>query len=140
MVMENRIPKNKWERLIQIPPIKIQMILNNITRQPEELLPERTSDPKGHKASMASFNVCSPNGIPIMVIIRSTLDMRYSIEMMMPPKTSQIILPRIFMVLVLMNRKVIKNGEAAMIFETTEANSQEKTLQWDHDIKLTFAG
>jgi hypothetical protein len=42
---------------------------------------------------MASFNVCNPKGIPMMVIIRSTLAITYSIAVIRPPQSSQIRLP-----------------------------------------------
>ena len=51
---------------------------------------------KGNNAISASFNDCSPKGIPIMVTIISKLATRYSILVIMPPQISQIRLPKNF--------------------------------------------
>lgn len=96
IVMANNTPKNIWVMDIQKPPIKIQMRFIMVERQPELLLLSLISVPKGHKATMASFRVCIPKGIPTIVTIKSMLDITYSKEIIMPPKTSQMRFPRNF--------------------------------------------
>jgi hypothetical protein len=65
-------------------------------KQPPEFPVSVTLLPKGHNASLASFNVCSPKGIPMIVIIRIRLDIAYSMAVMIPPNKSQIMLPAVF--------------------------------------------
>jgi hypothetical protein len=95
MVMANNNPKTKWVRLIHRPPISIQMIFIMVLRHPGSFGLLTTSLPKGTRASMESFSVCIPNGIPIMVRQRRTLEMTYMIKMINPPKIIRIISPRI---------------------------------------------
>ena len=66
-------------------------------RQPLLLGISTTLLPKGHRASTPSFKVCKPNGMPMMVINSPTLETKYSMAMNNPPKTTQIIFPKIFM-------------------------------------------
>ena len=80
-----------------MPPIKIQMIFIRMLRQPPALSVVRTSRPKGQRARMESFSVWMPKGMPMMVIIRTRLEIRYSTAVMRPPKRSQMMLPRKFM-------------------------------------------
>lgn len=81
--------------LIQSPPINSQIIFMMVDRQPDAFSLCRISFPNGHNARTASFRVCRPNGIPIMVMIRIKLEIKYSMAIKMPPKSSQIMFPRI---------------------------------------------
>jgi hypothetical protein len=99
MVMASNNPKTKWIRLIHRPPIRIQMIFIIVLRHPGSFGLFTTSLPKGTRASMESFSVCIPNGIPIMVRQRRILEMTYIKKMINPPKIIQIIFPRIFIYL-----------------------------------------
>lgn len=95
IVMQNSRPKIKWVRQIQMPPKSIQITFIIIERQPLLELPLSVIFvPKGQSATLASLSVCSPKGMPMMVMIRSKLATRYSSATKSPPKTSQIILPR----------------------------------------------
>lgn len=52
--------------------------------------------PKGHNATFASFNVCRPSGMPMMVIIMAMLEIKYSMAIITPPNTNQIMLSKTF--------------------------------------------
>lgn len=51
-----------------------------------------TFAPNGNKANDANLIDCSPNGIPIIVTIKATLEIMYSMQIIKPPK----IIHRIF--------------------------------------------
>lgn len=93
--MHSSNPKNRCVRQIQKPPMKIQITFMTRHRQPPELPLSVTRLPKGQRASIPNFNVCNPKGIPIIVIISSKLDIRYSTAVSNPPQISQMILPKI---------------------------------------------
>ncbi len=92
---------------MQKPPQTIHKIFIITVKQPPELPVSMTLLPNGHNASNASFSVCRPKGIPIMVIIRSRLDITYSMLVMIPPNISQIIFPRIFINLCFYNKSIL---------------------------------
>lgn len=96
MVMPRRIPITMCERLIQTPPIRIQIKFIKVYK-PEDVSWFSIFFPKGHRANSASFKVWMPKGIPIMVIIKMRLAMKYSIAIKSPPKTSHSTFPSNFM-------------------------------------------
>lgn len=93
MVMKKNKPKKACDKAIQIPPINNQIIFMIVARHPVALSVKTDDLPNGHNAREASLSVCKPNGIPMMVIIKSTLEIKYSIAIKIPPNTSQIKLP-----------------------------------------------
>jgi len=96
IVIQSMIPKNKCVRQMPNPPTIIHSTFMMIDKQPLDPPLSITLLPKGHNASIASFNVCKPKGIPIMVIIIRILEIRYSSAVIRPPKMSQIIFPKNF--------------------------------------------
>jgi hypothetical protein len=93
--MPRRIPRIMCERLIQTPPIRIQITFMTVDN-PEGLEFNSVSLPNGQNAKEASFKVWMPKGIPIMVIIKMRLAMKYSMAIKSPPKTSHSIFPSNF--------------------------------------------
>ena len=93
-----------------MPPIKIQIKFMITNKQPPEFPSSLTRLPKGHSAKIANFKVCNANGMPIIVIINSRLATKYSIAISKPPNNSQIIFPKNFIIIIvieLMNAKII---------------------------------
>lgn len=82
-----------WDIAIQMPPNNNHKIFINVDRHPVALSVKTDDLPNGHNAREASLSVCKPNGIPMMVIIKSTLEIKYSIAIKIPPNTNQIKLP-----------------------------------------------
>lgn len=105
--MPRRIPKNRWDIHIQIPPVRIQIRFITVDRQPVPLSTERVSLPNGHSANSASFNVCNAKGIPIIVTNRIMLEIKYSMAINIPPKSSQIKFPIVFMMIMLACAKIL---------------------------------
>ena len=97
MVIQKSTPKIAWVRKIHTPPIKNQIMFIKLERQPCADSLFVISAPNGHKASMPSLIDCKPKGIPIIVINKKTLAIKYSRAIKIPPKTNQIIFPIIFM-------------------------------------------
>ena len=52
----------------------------------------------GQMASIPSFRLCKPNGMPMMVIIITSPAMKYSNAICSPPKTTQMMFPIVFIV------------------------------------------
>jgi hypothetical protein len=98
IVMQSNTPKIRWVAAMHNPPVKSHNTFIKMYRHPEALACTRVSLPKGHNASDAIFRVCNPKGIPIIVIIRMILPMKYSIAIIIPPNISQIRFPKKFMV------------------------------------------
>lgn len=97
MVMLKRIPQRRCDRKIQMPPTKNQMIFMMVERQPWGDSLCTILLPKGHRASMPSLMVCRPNGMPMIVTNRAMLEIKYCTATMIPPNTSQMMFPNIFM-------------------------------------------
>ena len=93
MVMKKNKPNTAWDIAIQIPPNNNHKIFITVDRIPVAFSVKTDDLPKGHNAREASFRVCSPNGIPMMVTINRKLLITYSMAIKIPPKTNQIILP-----------------------------------------------
>lgn len=111
IVMQSKIPKAKCVRQIHIPPTNIQMTFIIRFRHPPEFPESITLFPIGHKASKPNFNVCSPKGIPMIVIIITRLEIKYSTAVTIPPKINQIIFPKIFIQLQLWRKYKKLSGE-----------------------------
>ena len=77
MVMAKTIPSRTCVRLIHILPIKNHITFIANEKQPDLLGMSVIFAPKGHSISTASFSVCNPNGMPIIVTIIPTLDITY---------------------------------------------------------------
>ncbi len=99
MVMQKKIPHSKWVRAIGNPPTIHHITFMIPARHPEGHEPSVIFVPNGHNATFASFSVCNPKGIPMMVIIIVTLDIKYSNAIITPPKTNQIMFSNTFIVI-----------------------------------------
>lgn len=115
IVMHKSNPKNRCVSAIQRPPIKNQIIFIVIDKQPPALSLSLIVVPNGHNITTANFNVCSPKGIPIMVINNPMLLTTYSMHVAKPPNSSQMMFPSNFMdsyrrfLLFILGTKVTKN-------------------------------
>ncbi len=96
IVMQSKTPKKAWVIAIQMPPNISHITFIKIKRQPDALSCTRVSRPKGQIAREAILRVCNPKGIPIIVIKSTRLPMKYSMEIIIPPKISQTRFPSIF--------------------------------------------
>ena len=67
MVMQSSVPNRMCIRQAQSPPKIIQRMLRGMRMQPIELSHSSTLEPKGHRQSRPSLNVCSATGMPIIV-------------------------------------------------------------------------
>ena len=72
-----------------------------VLRQPEEVGFCLIVLPKGHKASADSLMTCKPNGMPIIVTQSKRPEITYSAAMKIPPKMSQIMLPKNFIIILI---------------------------------------
>ena len=96
IVRQSRRPKPRCVRQIQKPPTQIQRTFITSERHPPPFPLSVTVRPKGQRARIQSFNVCNPNGMPIIVIIKTKLATRYSAAVSNPPKSNQMIFPNVF--------------------------------------------
>ena len=103
MVSTNRL----WVRQIQMPPTKNHSTFMNVLRQLGCDGFRFTLEPNGQMASTPSFMLCKPNGMPMMVIIRTSPAMKYSMAVCSPPKISQMMFPNIFIVLQFKQTKLL---------------------------------
>jgi len=90
IVIQNKIPQNKWDNISRNPPQTIQIILRMNRPAPP---PYTTCLPKGHNASPASLKACSPMGMPIIVIQQITPAITQPRAIIKPPNINQIKLP-----------------------------------------------
>ena len=74
-----------------------------------------TSIPNGDRASFASRKCIFPQGKPMMVIIRTSPAMKYSMAVCSPPKINQMIFPNIFIVFAIQTDKAFV-GQAFVHF------------------------
>ena len=95
-VMQSSRPKPRWVRAIQNPPTKNHRTFMKKLRQPLFWSLSTTWEPKGQRASIPNFMVAIPKGMPMMVIIMSNDDTKYSTAILSPPKMSQMMLPKSF--------------------------------------------
>lgn len=111
IVMHQSNPNTMWVKAIQIPPTRIQIIFINKYKQPEDRVPCLLVLPKGQRAIIPSFIVCTPNGMPTIVMIRNKLAAKYSIAIIKPPNINQRMFPSIFMLI-----KINDNCGEAMLY------------------------
>lgn len=102
MLMQSKIPKNKWVSTIQNPPNINHMMF--IIRERHPVLEEVSVilTPKGASPTIANLKHCMPNGIPIMVRHSIKPPKIYPKKMNIPPKMIQMILPNKFMIALLL--------------------------------------
>lgn len=98
MVMQNNIPNPICDKAIGIPPINNQITFIIKHMQPLDEGESNIFVPKGTKATRASFMVCNPNGMPIMVSIITMLNTTYSMAMISPPNTIHIMFKNKFII------------------------------------------
>ena len=91
-----KTPKKIWVIHIHTPPTKNQMTFISRLRHPCCCSFSLTWEPKGHRARMPSLKLCNPNGMPIMVIIKASPPIRYSMAICSPPKITQMMFPSVF--------------------------------------------
>lgn len=98
IVIQNTTPQARCVNAIGMPPTNHQITFIIPARQPDGKPESSICVPNGQRATIASFKVWSPKGMPMIVIIITRLDTAYSMAIIMPPNTIQIILSRIFIV------------------------------------------
>ena len=96
IVMQNINPQTICTNAISHQPSNIQIILPTKERQPGSPGAKFISLPKGQNAYVPIFINCTPNGIPIIVMQKTSPDIQYIRAVNNPPKISQIILPKKF--------------------------------------------
>ena len=109
MVIESKMPKNKWVKAIQ-KPAKIIQIMFNRNETTGMLFPVGcTVRPKGARWAMPSFMACSPHGIPIMVKHSTIPPQMYPMQVSNPPKIIQIKLPiKLIVVFLISGKSLLK--------------------------------
>ena len=75
----------------------------NMLRHPLSCGLSTTCEPNGHSERMPNRMVAMPKGMPMMVIISSNEETKYSTAMLNPPNTSHIMFPNIFMSVILVS-------------------------------------
>ena len=98
MVMQNKIPNNKWVRAIQKPPHISQIIFIMVDKHPVLDDVSVIFTPKGARPTTANLKHWMPKGIPTIVKQRIKPPIIYSKKIKIPPKIIQIILPKKFIV------------------------------------------
>ena len=68
--------------------------------------------PNGDRASLAKRKCIFPQGMPMMVIIRTSPAMKYSMAVCSPPKINQIMLPNSFMFVLFQSLSVRRKNDA----------------------------
>jgi hypothetical protein len=128
IVMASKTPNIKCVAAIQIPPIRIQIIFIIVVRQPPFEGLGTTLWLKGHKASRPSLMVCKPNGIPMIVTINKTLATKYSIAVIIPPKTSQIRFPKSDIKRVFVKKQILFETQTLLVSLTETKSKKYFTL------------
>ena len=85
---------------IQMPPTKNHSTFMKMLRQPGCDFRHFTFVPNGQMASIPSFRLCKPKGMPMMVIISISPAMKYSKAMCRPPNMIQMMFPNVFIDLI----------------------------------------
>lgn len=96
IVMHRSRPKPRWVRAMGMPPKNHHMMFMIPARHPDGHPLLEIAVPKGHKATVASFIVWQPKGMPIIVSIKSRLETAYSMAIARPPNIIQIIFRKMF--------------------------------------------
>ena len=104
-----------WVSHIQMPPTKNHSTFMKMLRQPGCDSRHFTFVPNGQMASIPSFRLCKPNGMPMMVIISITPAMKYSKAICRPPNTIQMMFPNVFIVFAIQTDKAFV-GQAFVHF------------------------
>ena len=89
-----------WVSHIQMPPTKNHRTFMKMFRQPGCDSRHFTFVPNGQMASIPSFRLCKPKGMPMMVIISISPAMKYSKAMCKPPNMTQMMFPNVFIDLI----------------------------------------
>ena len=89
-----------WVSHIQMPPTKNHRTFMKMLRQPGCDGFHFTFVPNGQMASIPSFRLCKPKGMPMMVIISISPAMKYSKAMCKPPNMTQMMFPKVFIDLI----------------------------------------
>ena len=98
MVMQNKIPNNRWVRAIQKPPHNSQIIFMMVDKHPVLDDVSVIFTPKGARPTIANLKHWMPKGIPTIVKQRIKPPIIYSKNIKIPPRIIQIILPKKFIV------------------------------------------
>ena len=95
-----------------MPPTKNHSTFMKMLRQPGCDGFHFTFVPNGQMASIPSFRLCKPKGMPMMVIISISPAMKYSMAVCSPPKINQMMLPNIFMFVLFQSLSIRRRIEA----------------------------
>lgn len=98
IVILNTTPQKRCVKAMANLPRNHQITFMMPAKQPDGKLVLPIRVPNGHRATCASLMVCTPKGMPMMVIIRTKLERIYSIEIISPPNITQTMLSSVFMV------------------------------------------
>ncbi len=98
-VMHRSTPKKIWQRHAHNPPKIIHRMFRKRLRHPAGDAPSVTVEPKGQRHKRPILNVCNAQGIPMIVSANARLAVKYPMAASRPPKTSQMMLPNIFIFL-----------------------------------------
>ena len=79
-----------------MPPVKIQMTLNNKLKQPPDEGLVITFLPNGESSNKPILKHCMPNGTPIMLMQKTKPTTKYPSAVKNPPQISQIKFPSKF--------------------------------------------
>ena len=109
MVMQNNKPKNKWVKAIQKPPQTNQRMFIIVDKQPVLDEVSVIFTPNGAKPTIANLKHWIPKGIPTMVRQRIKPPRMYSKKIKMPPKMTQIMLPKKFILFLGLRLSLIAN-------------------------------
>lgn len=94
--IQSNNPKSKCATHVGNPPNTNQMIFMGMDKQPMLLADSLTVDPNGHRHKSPSFIVCTPKGIPMIVIIKAMEPAKYPMAHSRPPKINHIKFPKNF--------------------------------------------
>lgn len=99
MVMHSTHPQNRWLSSTRKPPNISHIKSSGRKRHPMAADDaDSVDEPNGQRHRSPSRNVCHAHGIPIIVHASARLPVKYPTAHSKPPNTSQMILPRIFMI------------------------------------------
>ena len=97
MVIKRMMPIIICTRAVYHPPNRIQIILQNVERQPVLLLSLITFCPKGQSTKLPTLKHCNPQGIPTIVMHKTRPPIKYPRAASSPPKRSHTKFPSKFM-------------------------------------------
>ena len=101
--IQNNKPKSKCAKHVGNPPNTNQIIFIIKDKQPMFPADSLTVEPNGHKHKSPSFIVCTPKGIPMIVIIRAMEPAKYPMAHSRPPNINHIKFPKFHTQIIFLN-------------------------------------